>query len=341
VPIYIVNAGDTLSSIAQRHGFASSQQLYDHPSNAALRAKRPHPNLIFPGDQINIPTAGPTGAGLPRDRSQTPFKMAIIDGTGPSADSKYKQEMQHSFCKQLKTGLGLDVAKYRRGPSWLGEQVRAEAVVAYQFLKESHASNPATRLMLAGYSRGGSAAIMAAELLEKDGLKVDSLFLFDAVARHRFLFPAGEVIPANVQFSRHARRDLNALLVLKYEGSFSEVPGINASNPMRPTFGNTGLQWRGSGDHQLAKPFQGSHGALGGVGWHFVAEDPACQVKVADWMNDQLEQRGLGRVLRSFPPQPAAAATTPTVTEAITGLALDALFLARHERNLSRAGEKK
>ena len=42
----------------------------------------------------------------------------------------------------------------------------------------------ARRLVLAGYSRGGSAAMMAAQILNKQGLRVDAMLLFDPVARH-------------------------------------------------------------------------------------------------------------------------------------------------------------
>jgi hypothetical protein len=59
--IYVVKHGDTLSGIAKHHGIHSWQALYNDPSNTAFRAKRPNPNLIFPGDQVNIPTKGATG----------------------------------------------------------------------------------------------------------------------------------------------------------------------------------------------------------------------------------------------------------------------------------------
>ena len=153
--------------------------------------------------------------------------MAIIDGTGTRDDIEYFPSMQNSFCTQLNAQLGAN-ADYTRGPGPLGRQVEAEAKVAYDYLKEAHqkAMNSGTtvKLMLAGYSRGGSAAIMAAEMLNEDNINVDSLFLFDAVALHSG--KGGEVIPKNVQFSRHARRNLNAYLMVKYEGSFSEFPEI-------------------------------------------------------------------------------------------------------------------
>jgi hypothetical protein len=54
--IYIVKRGDTLSAIAKQHGLKSWQDLYNHPSNAQFRSKRPNPNMIHPGDRLNIPS---------------------------------------------------------------------------------------------------------------------------------------------------------------------------------------------------------------------------------------------------------------------------------------------
>jgi hypothetical protein len=208
--------------------------------------------------------------------------------------------MRSSFCFQLGAQLGAR-SFYLRGPSLFGTEVREEARRAYHWLKAAHDEDPARRLMLAGYSRGGSAAIMACELLEHDRIPVDSLFLFDAVARHEF--PGGTVIPANVKFSRHARRSLAADFVERYEGT---VKGINLiggfSNPARPLFGNVGLHWRGEGDHQPAERFLGSHGAVGGVGWRFVVEDAACERDVASWMNRHLIARGVDVSLSAYEP---------------------------------------
>jgi hypothetical protein len=53
--VYAVRSGDTLTAIARDQGFDSWRQLYNHPANAAFRARRPDPNRIFPGDQIVIP----------------------------------------------------------------------------------------------------------------------------------------------------------------------------------------------------------------------------------------------------------------------------------------------
>lgn len=57
MPVYTVRNGDTLSGIARKYGLPSWRVLYHHPSNKSFRQKRPNPNLIFPGDRINIPGA--------------------------------------------------------------------------------------------------------------------------------------------------------------------------------------------------------------------------------------------------------------------------------------------
>jgi hypothetical protein len=58
---YTVKPGDNLTKIASSHGFKSYRDIYDSPLNAAFRAKRTNPNLIFAGDVIVIPDRGGTG----------------------------------------------------------------------------------------------------------------------------------------------------------------------------------------------------------------------------------------------------------------------------------------
>lgn len=58
---YTVQRGDTLTKIANRHGFRNWRAIYDHPDNAGFKRLRPNPNLIYPGDVIQIPaTSTPT-----------------------------------------------------------------------------------------------------------------------------------------------------------------------------------------------------------------------------------------------------------------------------------------
>jgi N-acetylmuramoyl-L-alanine amidase len=52
---HTVKQGECLSSIAAKYGFGDWKALYDHPSNASLKKKRPNPHLLFPGDVVSIP----------------------------------------------------------------------------------------------------------------------------------------------------------------------------------------------------------------------------------------------------------------------------------------------
>jgi len=55
VPLHVATQGETIASIAEDYSLADWHRIYDHPDNAALRQKRPNPNLIFPGDEIFVP----------------------------------------------------------------------------------------------------------------------------------------------------------------------------------------------------------------------------------------------------------------------------------------------
>lgn len=55
MPWYTVVQGEWLSKIAARFGLPSWKSIYYAPENAAFRAKRPDPNLIYPGDEVWIP----------------------------------------------------------------------------------------------------------------------------------------------------------------------------------------------------------------------------------------------------------------------------------------------
>src|SRR5262245_7341677 len=52
---HIVQQGDCLSSIAAQYGFGDYRKIYDDPANAELKKRRPNPNVLQPGDVVNIP----------------------------------------------------------------------------------------------------------------------------------------------------------------------------------------------------------------------------------------------------------------------------------------------
>lgn len=255
-------------------------------------------------------------------------RIAIVDGTGADDDGQYRKDMAASFCRTLANQLGPQAAFYQRGPAMAGMEVRGEALRAAGWLRREHAAAPEAKLMVAGYSRGGSAVIMACELLEGAGVPIHSMFLFDPVARH--LYEGGEVIPANVSYSRIARRDQSVAFVMKYEGTLKTSERLgNTSNPCRPAFGNTGLDWRGFNDHETPTAFKGSHGALGGVGWAFVKEDEACQVAVSGWMGAKMSARGLNVNLGKGSLDPTPPQKPSTATK-FAGQAVDAVLLGKN-----------
>lgn len=55
MPKHVVRQGECLTTIARQYGFRDYRTVYQHPDNAGLRQKRPNPNILFPGDVVNIP----------------------------------------------------------------------------------------------------------------------------------------------------------------------------------------------------------------------------------------------------------------------------------------------
>lgn len=52
---HVVRQGEHLSRIAKDHGFEDYLTIWNHPSNAALKARRHNPNVLFEGDTVVIP----------------------------------------------------------------------------------------------------------------------------------------------------------------------------------------------------------------------------------------------------------------------------------------------
>jgi hypothetical protein len=52
-----VEQGESHYTIAKKHGFPNWRVIYDDPSNAELKKKRPNPQVLHPGDLVQIPDA--------------------------------------------------------------------------------------------------------------------------------------------------------------------------------------------------------------------------------------------------------------------------------------------
>jgi pimeloyl-ACP methyl ester carboxylesterase len=205
--------------------------------------------------------------------------IVVVDGTGEASNDAYAKEMRNSFCSQIASVAG---ATYFRGPTLTGSEVSAiadRAAAAAQTLEKS--GRP---IMLAGYSRGGCAAILAAKRLKASGRRVKALFLFDPVDMQISDKSLSQTIPDNVDYVARARTARDVAFWL--------------TNPVKSRFYfyNTGRWLAGAGqfDHEA---FVGSHGALGGVPWPDVVGDAACALKVAAWMSPKLQAQGLNVAL--------------------------------------------
>jgi Thioesterase domain len=99
------------------------------------------------------------------------------------------------------------------------------------------------KVFLVGHSRGGAIVIHVARIMQRRGMPVEAMFLFDAVARNLSL--DAEEIPANVRFCYHAMRDEHTL--------------------SRPMFGNCGTYAAGGVMLRNLPRFWTTHGGMGGT----------------------------------------------------------------------------
>src|SRR4051812_46554858 len=68
---HTVAQGECLSSLAAQNNLAGWRSIYDRSENASFRAKRPNPNVIYPGDQVYIPDPDPGSINKPTDKKHT------------------------------------------------------------------------------------------------------------------------------------------------------------------------------------------------------------------------------------------------------------------------------
>src|SRR5689334_12813428 len=99
---HTVRAGECFATIARDHGFASHRVLYFHADNAALRKKRPNPNVLHPGDVVVIPDRSEKEIEVPTEkvsrfqvkRARKVLRIALEDHAGePLAGEAYEIEL--------------------------------------------------------------------------------------------------------------------------------------------------------------------------------------------------------------------------------------------------------
>jgi N-acetylmuramoyl-L-alanine amidase len=99
--MHVVEKGECLSLIAWNYGFTDWRTVYEHPANAAFRARRPNPNVIYPGDELFIPLIEGKEHDKGSDnrhkfvvkREKWKFRIFMIDESGrPIANKPFKLE---------------------------------------------------------------------------------------------------------------------------------------------------------------------------------------------------------------------------------------------------------
>lgn len=133
MPRHTVVAGDCLCSVAKTYGL-SWDAIYNHPKNAPLRAKRPDPNVLYPGDVIAIPDTRPITA-MRATGEVHEFRVVV-----PRAVLKLKLTLDGEPLANEPYELLIDQGKQHNGTTdgegFLTEKINPDARVARLFLGE-------------------------------------------------------------------------------------------------------------------------------------------------------------------------------------------------------------
>jgi hypothetical protein len=166
-----------------------------------------------------------------------------IDGTGPMSDEKYDTDMANSFVNRLAWKAG-DNNGYWRGPIVPGGGLARAISQAFHFIEQRVNSTRGLKdVLLTGYSRGATGAVVLARKLQDIDIQVSALLLFDCVDMH--LFFDAETIPKNVKHALHLTRQ--------------------AESGSRSSWGNDALWYYPEFTKLERWSYLCTHGAMGGV----------------------------------------------------------------------------
>jgi len=212
------------------------------------------------------------------------FYLAAVDGTD---SEKWVGQLHHgSFVLNFYNDyIGSGGKDYENGPNLFGGGVSSTVNKVYNNIYDVLKKNPKEDINLVGHSRGGLIVILVAKKLHDNPPpctkgEIKFMGLYDAV--DRYLWADGSVIPDNVDFVAHARRD----------------PGVHS----RPWFGNTGTSggkvymqqffWvthSGAG----GDPWGGDHPTINGVPTITQQQDIDDSKQVDEWMRNNARMTGL------------------------------------------------
>jgi hypothetical protein len=172
-----------------------------------------------------------------------------IDGTGdamsPGAarDAAYDRDFAKSFVHRICSGKPR--AKYLRGPVALGGGLLQAIAEGVTFVVAQKKQVPREPVLLTGYSRGATGAVVIAKRLKELNIRVRALMLFDCVDRH--IAVDAHAIPNNVDYVNHVKRSPRAR--------------------SRMTFSNDAIAFTPPTIYPTPKEYFCTHGAMGGMPW--------------------------------------------------------------------------
>lgn len=90
---YVVKQGDYLTQLAHDLGF-DADAVWNDEKNADLKAKRPDPEMLYPGDVLYVPEKDPTQTGMAQgttngysaDVPKVTVTLVLVDGDQPMAN---------------------------------------------------------------------------------------------------------------------------------------------------------------------------------------------------------------------------------------------------------------
>jgi hypothetical protein len=93
---HVVQQGECLASIAAMYGLAWLE-LWNSADNQALRAKRPSPHVLFPGDEVAIPDRTPKAEARQTDAKHrfrkkgtaVRLRLQLLEHDNPRSDESY------------------------------------------------------------------------------------------------------------------------------------------------------------------------------------------------------------------------------------------------------------
>jgi hypothetical protein len=111
---YVIRQGDYLARLAHEIGF-DADEVWNHESNRELRALRPNPQVLAPGDVLRVPDRPRTAlsinaGGTHRYRGHVPrvgVRVVLQDGGRPLADEPYVVEGAGAPIEGRSDGQGL------------------------------------------------------------------------------------------------------------------------------------------------------------------------------------------------------------------------------------------